>query len=57
MFADLYVVVLRAGLRLRAPNKKPLDIPPTDKRASERKERLMDVGPPLVSDAQSAKAV
>lgn len=36
---------------------KPFDIPPTDERASERKERLMDVCSPLVSDAQPAKAV
>jgi hypothetical protein len=36
---------------------KPFDIPPTDERASERKERLMDVCSPLVPNAQSAKAV
>jgi hypothetical protein len=36
---------------------KPFDIPPTDERASERKERLMDVCSPLMPDAQSAKAV
>jgi len=34
-----------------------LDIPPTDERASKRKERLMDVCSSLVPDWQSAKAL
>jgi hypothetical protein len=36
---------------------KPFDVPPTDQRACKRKERLVDVCPPLMSDAQSAEAM
>jgi hypothetical protein len=36
---------------------KPFEIPPTDEGAGKRKERLMDVCSPLMTDAQSAKTV
>jgi hypothetical protein len=36
---------------------KPFDLPPTDERTGKRKEGLVDIGSPLMTDAQSRKAV
>ena len=50
------LVLPRAGSQLSAPNK-PLDIAPTDQRAPDVEERLVDVGSPLIAHSQPPVAI